>query len=198
MMMIPEPWANNPHMAEEKRDFYEFHSTFMEPWDGPSAIVYTDGVQVGATLDRNGLRPARYYVTKDGMIVLGSEVGALDIFADDILYKKRLEPGKMLLVDLEKGIIIPDETIKLQVATEKPYKEWLMELKDIDTIPNTATSQPTYRGKKLLENQVAFGYTREELEKMMKPLVSGGKDPIGSMGYDLSISCLIEEAEAFI
>ncbi|MBC5635457.1 glutamate synthase large subunit [Ornithinibacillus sp. BX22] len=190
MMMIPEPWANNPHMTEEKRDFYEFHSTFMEPWDGPSAIVYTDGVQVGATLDRNGLRPARYYVTKNGMIVLGSEVGALDIFADDILYKKRLEPGKMLLVDLEKGIIIPDETIKLQVATEKPYKEWLMELKDIDTIPNTATSQPTYRGKKLLENQVAFGYTREELEKIMKPLVSGGKDPIGSMGYDAPLAVL--------
>lgn len=190
MMMIPEPWANNPHIADEKRDFYEFHSTFMEPWDGPSAIVYTDGVQIGACLDRNGLRPARYYVTKNGMIVLGSEVGALDIFADDILYKKRLEPGKMLLIDLEKGIIVPDETIKLQVATEKPYKEWLMELKDIDDIPNSSTEKPTYKGNKLLENQIAFGFTREEIEKIIKPLVSEGKDPIGSMGYDAPLAIL--------
>lgn len=123
MMMVPEPWANDASIKEEKRDFYEYHSTLMEPWDGPAALVFTNGTQIGACLDRNGLRPARYYVTKDGMIVLGSEVGALDIFADDILYKDRLKPGKMLLVDLEKGVIVPDEDIKMQVASEKPYKE---------------------------------------------------------------------------
>ncbi|MEN2767112.1 glutamate synthase large subunit [Ornithinibacillus xuwenensis] len=195
MMMIPEPWANDPIMKEEKRDFYEFHSTLMEPWDGPSAVVYTDGNQIGACLDRNGLRPARYYVTKDGMIVLGSEVGALDIFADDILYKSRLQPGKMLLVDLEKGIIIPDETIKLQVASRKPYKEWLMELKDIQDIPNPKSQKPTYRGHTLLEQQIAFGYTREELEKIMKPLVMEGKDPIGSMGYDAPLAVLSKKPQ---
>ncbi|WP_047985766.1 glutamate synthase large subunit [Ornithinibacillus californiensis] len=190
MMMIPEPWANAPTMAGEKKDFYEYHSTFMEPWDGPSAVVFTDGAQIGACLDRNGLRPARYYVTKDGMIVLGSEVGSLDIFADDILYKSRLEPGKMLLIDLEKGIIIPDETIKLQVATQQPYKEWLMELKDIDDIPDPKEQMAPLREMNLLKNQVAFGYTREEIDKIIKPLVAEGKDPIGSMGYDAPLAIL--------
>ncbi|WP_083443636.1 glutamate synthase large subunit [Ornithinibacillus contaminans] len=195
MMMIPEPWANDQTIKEEKRDFYEFHSTLMEPWDGPSAIVFTNGNQIGACLDRNGLRPARYYVTKNGMIVLGSEVGALDIFADDILYKSRLQPGKMLLVDLEKGIIIPDETIKLQVASQEPYKEWLMELKDIHDIPNPKLQKPVYRGQTLVEQQIAFGYTREELTKIIKPLVTEGKDPIGSMGYDAPLAVLSKKPQ---
>lgn len=190
MMMIPEPWENNPNLTEERRDFYEFHSTLMEPWDGPSALVYTDGVQIGACLDRNGLRPARYYVTKSGMVVLGSEVGALDIFADDIFYKSRLEPGKMLLVDLEKGIIVPDESVKMQIATQHPYKEWLMELKDIRDIPDSPNQPTTYQGTTLLKQQIAFGYTQEELDKIIKPLVLGGKDPIGSMGYDAPLAVL--------
>ncbi|SET53354.1 glutamate synthase (NADH) large subunit [Oceanobacillus limi] len=190
MMMIPEPWANDPSIKEEKRDFYEYHSTLMEPWDGPSAVVYTDGTQIGACLDRNGLRPARYYVTKQGMIVLGSEVGALDIFADDILYKDRLQPGKMLLVDLEKGVIIPDEDIKLQVASEHPYKDWLTNLKHIEDLPKTKKMSPSLNQEERLQQQLAFGYTREEIEKIIKPLVTDGKDPIGSMGYDSPLAVL--------
>ncbi|MUK88646.1 glutamate synthase large subunit [Ornithinibacillus sp. L9] len=195
MMMIPEPWANDPSIDAEKKDFYEYHSTLMEPWDGPSAVVFTDGSQIGACLDRNGLRPARYYVTKKGMIVLGSEVGALDIFADDILYKDRLQPGKMLLVDLEKGIIIPDEDIKREVASEEPYKEWLTKLKDIDELPEVVDKQKPQSDKLILDQQLAFGYTREEIQKIIKPLVTDGKDPIGSMGYDSPLAVLSKKPQ---
>jgi len=195
MMMVPEPWSNDDQIKEEKRDFYEYHSTLMEPWDGPAALVFTDGNQIAACLDRNGLRPARYYVTKDGMIVLGSEVGALDIFADDILYKDRLTPGKMLLVDLEKGIIIPDETIKMQVASEQPYKKWLENKMDLDDLPEAEASHFNYRGEELLKQQLAFGYTQEELTKIMKPLVSEGKDPVGSMGYDSPLAVLSKKPQ---
>ncbi|MBP1949072.1 glutamate synthase large subunit [Virgibacillus litoralis] len=195
MMMVPEPWANDDAMNQEKRDFYEFHSTLMEPWDGPAALVYTDGNQIGACLDRNGLRPARYYVTKGGMIVLGSEVGALDIFADEVLYKERLHPGKMLLVDLEKGTIVPDEQIKMEIAAEEPYKDWLTNMKNLEDIPETTVQQPSYRDDTLLEQQLAFGYTREELNKIIKPLVSDGKDPIGSMGYDSPLAVLSKKPQ---
>lgn len=195
MMMVPEPWANDNQIKDEKRDFYEYHSTLMEPWDGPAALVFTDGTQIGACLDRNGLRPARYYVTKGGQVVLGSEVGALDIFADDILYKSRLTPGKMLLIDLEKGVIIPDETIKMQIASEQPYKEWLKNKIDLDELPQAKTEKPAYEGAELLRHQQAFGYTREELEKIMKPLVSEGKDPVGSMGYDSPIAVLSKKPQ---
>ncbi|MFD1039106.1 glutamate synthase large subunit [Virgibacillus byunsanensis] len=195
MMMVPEPWANDSTIKEEKRDFYEYHSTLMEPWDGPAALVFTDGNQIGACLDRNGLRPARYYVTKSGMIVLGSEVGALDIFADDILYKDRLQPGKMLLVDLDKGIIIPDEDIKMQIASEHPYKEWLSNMTNLDDIPEVVEKQPAYRNELLLNQQLVFGYTREELNKIIKPLVMDGKDPIGSMGYDSPLAVLSKKPQ---
>ncbi|MGJ9459024.1 glutamate synthase large subunit [Oceanobacillus sp. CF4.6] len=195
MMMVPEPWSNDDKIKDEKRDFYEYHSTLMEPWDGPAALVFTDGKQIGATLDRNGLRPARYYVTKDGMVVMGSEVGALDIFADDILYKDRLTPGKMLLIDLEKGVIIPDETIKMQIASQKPYKQWLENKIELEDLPEATSSQPVYREESLLQQQLAFGYTREELNKIMKPLVSDGKDPIGSMGYDSPIAVLSKQPQ---
>ncbi|WP_017380520.1 glutamate synthase large subunit [Paenisporosarcina sp. TG-14] len=195
MMMVPEPWANDKTIKEEKRDFYEYNSTLMEPWDGPAALVFTDGKQIVACLDRNGLRPARYYVTKDGMIVLGSEVGALDIFADDIEYKERLAPGKILLVDLEKGTIVPDEEVKLQVASEKPYKEWLKNLKELDDIPEASEQPPVHLGEQLLEQQLAFGYTREELNKIIKPLVLDGKDPVGSMGYDSPLAVLSKKPQ---
>lgn len=195
MMMVPEPWANDNGIKEEKRDFYEYHSTLMEPWDGPAALVFSDGTQIGACLDRNGLRPARYYVTKSGMIVLGSEVGALDIFADDILYKRRLEPGRMLLVDLEKGVIVPDEDIKMQIASEQPYKEWLNNKIDIDDIPDVMYRQPVFGEEKLIKQQHAFGYTREELNKIIKPLVTDGKDPIGSMGYDSPLAVLSKKPQ---
>ncbi|MEW9501104.1 glutamate synthase large subunit [Jeotgalibacillus marinus] len=195
MMMVPEPWANDETIKEEKRDFYEYHSTLMEPWDGPAALVFTDGNQIGACLDRNGLRPARYYVTKNGMIVLGSEVGALDIFADDIEYKDRLAPGKILLVDLEKGTIIPDEEVKLQIASEQPYKEWLTNMKSLDELPEATEQSPAYLGNHLLEQQLAFGYTREELNKIIKPLVIDGKDPVGSMGYDSPLAVLSKKPQ---
>jgi len=195
MMMVPEPWANDKTIIEEKRDFYEYHSTLMEPWDGPAALVFTDGNQIAACLDRNGLRPARYYVTKSGMIVLGSEVGALDIFADDIEYKERLAPGKILLIDLDKGTIIPDEEVKLQIASEQPYKKWLTNMVDLDELPDTNGQPPLYTSEDLLKQQLAFGYTREELTKIVKPLVTEGKDPVGSMGYDSPLAVLSKKPQ---
>ncbi|WP_227394801.1 glutamate synthase large subunit [Jeotgalibacillus aurantiacus] len=195
MMMVPEPWSNDKTIREEKRDFYQYHSTLMEPWDGPAALVFTNGTQIGACLDRNGLRPARYYVTKSGMIVLGSEVGALDIFADDIEYKERLAPGKILLVDLEKGTIIPDEEVKLQIAAEQPYKEWLTNLQNLEDLPVPTEHAPAISGEELVDQQLAFGYTREELNKIIKPLVSEGKDPVGSMGYDSPIAVLSKKPQ---
>ncbi|MBD1380309.1 glutamate synthase large subunit [Metabacillus arenae] len=196
MMMIPEPWANDETMDNEKKSFYEYHSCLMEPWDGPAAVVFTDGRQIGACLDRNGLRPARYYVTKDGMIVLGSEVGALDIFVEDIEYKDRLHPGKMLLVDLEKGMIIPDEEIKKQIASEQPYQAWLSEhLVSLNGIPDTSDDKPVFNVDERTKQQLAFGYTYEELNKMMKPMVTDGKDPVGSMGYDSPLAVLSKKPQ---
>ncbi|MFY4776134.1 glutamate synthase large subunit [Metabacillus sp. RGM 3146] len=196
MMMIPEPWANDNEMQEDKRSFYEYHSSLMEPWDGPAAVVFTDGKQIGACLDRNGLRPARYSVTKNGMIVLGSEVGALDLFADEIEYKDRLHPGKMLLIDLEKGEIIPDEEIKKQVSSEKPYGEWLKANRvQMDELPETGYVQAFSDEESLLTQQLAFGYTTEELNKILKPLASSGKDPVGSMGYDSPLAVLSKKPQ---
>src|ERR1700677_2826274 len=125
MMMVPEPWAGDPRMSAEKKSFYEFHSCLIEPWDGPASMAFTDGVRVGAVLDRNGLRPSRYYVTKDGLVILASEVGVLDIAPERVLHKGRLQPGRMFLVDLAKGRIINDEELKEQIAAEKPYAQWL-------------------------------------------------------------------------
>ncbi|MBM7570877.1 glutamate synthase large subunit [Aquibacillus albus] len=196
MMMIPEPWVNDRHMDEERRAFYEYHSTLMEPWDGPAAIMYTNGHQIGACLDRNGLRPARYYVTKDGMMVLGSEVGALDILPEDVEYKDRLQPGKMLLVDLEKGEVIPDEEIKSQIAKEKPYQEWLSKHKiNLEDVETREGSHPILSTDQLLEHQLAFGYTTEELNKILKPMVTDKKDPVGSMGYDSPLAVLSKRPE---
>lgn len=194
MMMVPEPWSNDDTIQEDKKNFYEYHSTLMEPWDGPAALAYTNGKQIGACLDRNGLRPARYYVTKGGMIVLGSEVGALDIFADDILYKDRLAPGKMLLVDLEEGKIIPDEEIKLQIAQEHPYKEWIEENKwNLEDLPEPVTEHPPVEN--LIGQQLAFGYTTEELNKILMPMVTDKKDPVGSMGYDSPLAVLSKKPQ---
>ncbi|MDC3415934.1 glutamate synthase large subunit [Aquibacillus salsiterrae] len=196
MMMIPEPWVNDKHIDDEKRAFYEYHSTLMEPWDGPAAIMYTNGRQIGACLDRNGLRPARYYVTKDGKIVLGSEVGALDILPEDVLYKDRLRPGKMLLVDLEEGKVIPDEEIKGSIAKEKPYQDWLNQYKlKLEDIETRTSSHPILTDQELLEHQRAFGYTTEELNKILKPMVTDKKDPVGSMGYDSPLAVLSKRPE---
>ncbi|WGG46867.1 glutamate synthase large subunit [Rossellomorea sp. DA94] len=196
MMMVPEPWENDDTIHPKKKDFYEYHSCLMEPWDGPAALVFTDGTQIGACLDRNGLRPARYYVTKGGMIVLGSEVGALDIFADDIVYKDRLQPGKMLLVDLEKGRIIPDEEIKLRVASEHPYRHWLDNNKfELEDLPETTQEVARLDSDEVLLQQQAFGYTTEELNKIIKPMVTDGKDPVGSMGYDSPLAVLSKKPQ---
>jgi glutamate synthase (ferredoxin) len=190
MMMIPEPWQNDEQMSAEKKAFYQFHSTLMEPWDGPTAIVFTDGKQIGACLDRNGLRPSRYYVTKDDYIVMSSEVGVLDIDPENVLYKERLHPGHMLLVDTEEGRIIPDEEIKHQIASEHPYEDWVNEhLINLEDVLETAHVENT-DFKNLGTRQLAFGYTYEELSKVIQPMVKDGVDPVGSMGYDSPLAVL--------
>lgn len=190
MMMIPEPWQNDEHMSAEKKAFYQFHSCLMEPWDGPTAIAFTDGKQIGACLDRNGLRPSRYYVTKDDYIVMSSEVGVLDIAPENILYKERLHPGQMLLVDTEEGRIIPDKEIKHLIATEHPYEQWVEEhLIQLEDVLETAHVENT-DFKALSSRQLAFGYTYEELSKVIQPMVTDGVDPVGSMGYDSPLAVL--------
>src|SRR5262249_19213988 len=159
MMMIPEPWSNHETMSTEKKAFYEYHSCLMEPWDGPASIAFTDGLRIGAVLDRNGLRPSRYYVTKDGRVIMASEVGVLDVAPEHVLHKGRLQPGRMFLVDLEKGRIIADEELKFNIATEKPYSHWLranlVELDDLPKAPNVI--EPDHAT--VLQRQHAFGYT---------------------------------------
>ena len=162
MMMVPEPWSNHESMDDATRAFYEYHSTLMEPWDGPAAIVFTDGTRIGAVLDRNGLRPSRYCVTDDGLVVMASETGVLDIPAATVVQKGRLQPGRMFLVDTELGRIVEDEEIKRAVARERPYREWLNEylvhLEDLPVAPKV--SAPDH--DTLLHRQVAFGYTFED------------------------------------
>jgi glutamate synthase (NADPH/NADH) large chain len=190
MMLIPEAWAGNPLMDEERRAFYEYHAALMEPWDGPAAITFTDGRQIGATLDRNGLRPARYLVTNDDRILMASEMGVLPVDEKTIVTKWRLQPGKMLLVDLEEGRLIPDEEIKAKFAKLHPYKEWLhktqMFLEDLKAVK----VQPQLSNLSLLDRQQAFGYTQEDIKMLMSPMAVQGEEAIGSMGTDTPISAL--------
>src|SRR5215468_2034408 len=190
MMMIPEAWAGNPLMDEERRSFYEYHAALMEPWDGPAAIAFTDGCQIGATLDRNGLRPARYLVTRDDRILMASEMGVLPIAEKDIVTKWRLQPGKMLLVDLEQGRLIPDEEIKASLARSHPYKEWLERTQIVLEDLPAAPSHPAISNIALLERQQTFGYTEEDLRILMTPMASTGEEATGSMGNDTPISAL--------
>ncbi|MBP7402866.1 MAG: glutamate synthase large subunit, partial [Clostridia bacterium] len=195
MMMIPEPWANNPNMDDGKKAFYEYHSCMMEPWDGPAAIVFSDGRYVGAVLDRNGLRPARYCVTRDDTIVLASEVGVLDIPADRITVKERLRPGRMLLVDTDAGRIVRDDELKHTVATGRPYRRWLDEnLLHLETLPDAPPVEDTDH-RTLLVRQQAFGYTFEELTKTLEPTVKLGVDPVGSMGTDTPLAVLSDRPQ---
>ncbi len=194
MMLIPEPWTENPHISDEKRAFYQYHSSLMEPWDGPTAISFTNGKQIGAILDRNGLRPARYYVTKDDYIILSSEVGVIDVEDDNVLYKERLSPGKMLLIDLEQGRIISDEEIKSEMAQAQPYQQWLDGhlVKLSDSIQETELEP-------LLDLRVrkkAFGYTHEDINKYLIPVVTEGKDPLGSMGTDTPLAVLSDRPQS--
>ncbi|MDL4839577.1 glutamate synthase large subunit [Aquibacillus rhizosphaerae] len=194
MMLIPEPWKKNPHISKEKRAFYEYHSCLMEQWDGPTSITFTDGKQIGAILDRNGLRPARYYVTKDDYIIYSSEVGVIDVEEENVLYKDRLSPGKMLLIDLEEGRIIADEEIKSKIAQEQPYQKWLDE--KLVKLNDTVTSDTEKPIDNLFSRQKAFGYTTEDIEKYLAPIVTQGKDPIGAMGNDMPLAVLSERPQS--
>ncbi|SDB89989.1 glutamate synthase (NADPH) large subunit [Pelagirhabdus alkalitolerans] len=188
MMLIPEPWEHNPNMNQDKKAFYQYHSAMMEQWDGPTSITFTNGKQIGAILDRNGLRPARYYVTKDDYVVYASESGVIDIDEANVAEKSRLSPGKMLLIDLEKGAIIPDRKIKDEIVNEKPYKSWLENSALFLDRFDRAVNEPLI--DQLTERQKALGYTTEDVEKYLKPLVLKEKDPIGAMGNDTPLAVL--------
>ncbi len=182
MMMIPEAWAGNPLMDEKRRAFYEYHAAMMEPWDGPAAIAFTDGRQIGATLDRNGLRPARYLVTSDDRIVMASEMGVLKIPEDQIVTKWRLQPGKMLLVDLEQGRLIPDDEIKAELAKSHPYQEWLNGSQIVlEELPEAPT-KGMRSNLPLLDRQQAFGYSQEDVTILMAPMASTGEEARGLDG----------------
>ncbi|MGH7898653.1 MAG: glutamate synthase central domain-containing protein, partial [Candidatus Binatia bacterium] len=185
MMMIPEAWQNHESMSDAKRAFYQYHSSLMEPWDGPASIAFTDGVRIGAVLDRNGLRPSRYVVTKDGLVVMASEVGVLDIPPDRVESKGRLQPGRMFLVDTSLGRIVGDEEIKEGRASRRPYRQWLdATLVPLATLPDAASLPEPFDRQALLEQQQAFGYTTEELRMLLAPMAINGQEAVGSMGTD--------------
>jgi glutamate synthase (ferredoxin) len=190
MMMIPEPWSNHESMDEERRAFYQFHSCLMEPWDGPASMGFTDGKQIGAILDRNGLRPSRYYVTKDGLVIMASEAGVLDIPADQVVQKGRLQPGRMFLVDTEQGRIIEDEEIKRGISAAQPYREWLKQyMVKLDELPEAPKVEPPDH-ETLLQRQIAFGYTFEDERVVITPMAKDGVEAIGSMGNDAALAVL--------
>ncbi|MFG2221666.1 glutamate synthase large subunit [Streptomyces sp. NPDC048644] len=189
LMMVPEAWENSPAMDPARRAFYQYHSTMMEPWDGPACVTFTDGTQVGAVLDRNGLRPGRYWVTDDGLVVLSSEVGVLDIDPAKVVRKGRLQPGRMFLVDTAEHRIIEDDEIKAQLAAEKPYQQWLDEgLIDLADLPEREHIVHTHAS--VTRRQQTFGYTEEELRVLLAPMAKAGAEPIGSMGTDSPIAAL--------
>jgi glutamate synthase (ferredoxin) len=195
MMMIPEPWTNHETMSDEKKAFYEYHSCLMEPWDGPASIVFTDGKKIGAVLDRNGLRPSRYYVTKDDLVIMASEVGVLDVDPTRVVQKGRLQPGRMFLVDTEQGRIVSDEEIKSTVAAEAPYRKWLNKhLLELSSVPDAAHEpEPTHHT--VLQRQQAFGYTFEDLRILMAPMARDGIEAVGSMGIDAPLAVLSHKSE---
>ena len=220
MMMIPEPWSNHESMSDEKKAFYEYHSTLMEPWDGPASIGFTDGTVVGAVLDRNGLRPSRYYVTKDDLVIMASEVGVLDVPPERVLYKGRLQPGRMFLVDTAQGRIIGDEELKQQMATAQPYRQWLDEYLipieelpapdlsqqvQVDSVPVNGSSRSGRNGHDvaaelggtddLTQRQQAFGYTFEDLRMILGPMAQNAIEPLGSMGNDAPLAVLSDRSQ---
>ena len=195
MMLIPEAWAGNQLMAPERKAFYEYHAALMEPWDGPAAVCFTDGKQIGATLDRNGLRPARYLVTDDDRVILASEAGTLPVKEESIVKKWRLQPGKMLLIDMEEGRIISDEELKSNLANQHPYRQWLdntqLILEDLKPVEPRALR----RDVSLLDRQQAFGYTQEDTKILMSPMATTGQEAIGSMGTDTPISAMSDKTK---
>ena len=193
MMMIPEAFRNRSDLPDELKGFYAFHSCLMEPWDGPASVAFTDGRVVGATLDRNGLRPGRWVITRDGHVVLGSEAGLLDVPRREVVRLGRLQPGKLFLVDLEQGRVVDDGEVKHQIATQKPYGEWyarnavrFAEMEPSEQV--TLSDQPLHR------RQRAFGYTQEDLRVLLEPMAREAAEPIGSMGNDLSLAVLSDQA----
>jgi glutamate synthase (NADPH/NADH) large chain len=194
MMLIPEAWSNNAMMDEERRAFYEYHAALMEPWDGPAAVAFTDGRMIGATLDRNGLRPARYLVTDDDIVMMASEMGVLTFPQEKIVKKWRLQPGKMLLIDTEQGRIIDDGEVKTQIATAKPYKQWIAQsryhLSDLPKVEAKLELTET-----LLDTQQAFGYTQEDLKFVLQPMIANGEEGAGSMGNDAALTVLSNKAK---
>ncbi|TMG91954.1 MAG: glutamate synthase large subunit [Betaproteobacteria bacterium] len=193
MMMIPEAWENHTLMDPTRRAFYEYHAAMMEPWDGPASIAFTDGRQIGATLDRNGLRPSRYIVTADDLVIMGSECGCLPVPEDRIVKKWRLQPGKMFLVDLEKGRIIDDEELKNTLAGAKPYAEWIERIRDKLDEVETEKTPPLKSSVRMLDRQQAFGYTQEDIKFIMTPMATNGEEPVGSMGNDSPLAVLSDK-----
>jgi glutamate synthase (ferredoxin) len=190
MMMIPEPWTAHESMSDEKKAFYEYHSCLMEPWDGPASIAFTDGTMMGAVLDRNGLRPSRYYVTKDDLVIMASEAGVLPIEPERVAHKGRLEPGRMFLVNMEEGRIVADDEIKHQIATEHPYRDWInqhmVELAKVKDAPGGEVVE----SQTLIQRQMAFGYTFEDLRILLAPMARDGVEATGAMGSDTPLAVL--------
>jgi glutamate synthase domain-containing protein 2/glutamate synthase domain-containing protein 1/glutamate synthase domain-containing protein 3 len=187
-MMIPEPWSGHETMSDEKKAFYEFHACKMEPWDGPASMCFSDGIRVGAVLDRNGLRPSRYWVTDDGQIIMASEAGVLDIPQEKVVKKGRLEPGRMFLVDMEEGRMIPDAELKDSFAKRRPYREWLNTHRR--NLPEKLAEISVAEEAPLVERQMVFGYSREDIDILLAPMAEGGKEAIGSMGNDAALAVL--------
>src|SRR5258708_5699410 len=196
MMLIPEAWDGNEHMSQEKKDFYKYHANLMEPWDGPASITFTDGKIVGATLDRNGLRPSRFVVTDDDTVIMASEVGVLDIDPSKVVTKGRLQPGKMFVVDLEQGRIISDEELKKDICSRQPYGQWLKDNKvRLQDLPEPGGSFHKYDPVTLLKRQISFGYTSEDLRIILSQMCESGKDALGSMGSDTPLAVLSRQAQ---
>ena len=194
MMMIPEAWQSDVNMDQTKRDFYEYHSALMEPWDGPASIVFTDGLYIGAVLDRNGLRPSRYYVTHDDKVIMASEVGVLPVEPANVKLKGRLQPGKMFLIDFDEGRMIPDEELKNRFARQRPYGKWLANQKiELAEIPKVKDHYG-FQEETLIPRMQAFGYTVETMQFMLLPMVTEARDPLGSMGNDSALACLSDKS----
>ncbi|MCY4358337.1 MAG: glutamate synthase large subunit [Gammaproteobacteria bacterium] len=193
MMMIPEAWQADHKMAPQKKDFYEYHSALMEPWDGPASIVFSDGRYIGAVLDRNGLRPSRYYITQDDKCIMASEVGVLPVDPAEVRHKGRLRPGRMFLIDFDQGCLIPDEEVKSIICTKRPYGQWLAEEKlTLEALAKGISGQPLL-AEDTLQRMQAFGYTTETIQFMLIPLVREARDPLGSMGNDSALACLSDK-----
>ena len=196
MMLIPEAWQDNEHMEAWKRAFYEYHDCLMEPWDGPASICFTDGKMVGATLDRNGLRPSRYVVYNDGRVVMSSEAGALPTEEEKVVQKGRLQPGKMFVINFEEGRIISDEELKKQICAEYPYQEWLNKHKiTFKDLPKSTIKQEEFTADELLQQQIVYGYTSEDIRMILEPMASTGYEPVGSMGTDTPLAVLSSQSQ---